>query len=161
MSLRTAVKQRASAVGSFAACESGFTLLELLVAILMVAILTTIAISAFLGRRISAGDAAAKGLLGTAEQAAQQYVLSNGYAAMTPSALNSIEKSINITPNGQAVLVNATPAGSGYILTVVASTADTYNLTSTGGLLTRTCLVSAGNGNTSTNTGGGCNHGSW
>ncbi len=141
--------------------ESGFTLVELLVVVVVIAILAAIAIPSFLGRRIGAGDAGAKEMVRTAQQTAVNYGLANGYAGMTPSALKTLERTINVNANGQAVLVNANPTLSGYLLTVVASTADTFNLTSTNGVISRTCIVAAGNGNTTTNTGGGCTNGVW
>ena len=80
---------------------------------------------------------------------------------MTPAALSSIDHTINTAANGQAVLVHAAPTATGYILTVVSSTIDTFNLTSAAGVVTRTCIVAPGNGNTATNTGGGCATGTW
>ncbi len=141
--------------------QEGFTLIELLVAVLLVGILAAMAVSTFLGRRVNAGDAAAKSMLNTAEQTAMNFGLTSTYSGLTPTALNSLEKTINITANGKAVLVNATPTSGGYLLTVVSSTADTFNLTSNGGVATRSCLVASGNGNTTTNTGGGCTNGTW
>jgi prepilin-type N-terminal cleavage/methylation domain-containing protein len=141
--------------------QRGFTLTEVLVACLILGLLATMAIPAFLKRRNDAGDAAAKGLVNTAQQTAASYGTVNGYAGMNPAALNAIESSINTAVNGKAVLVNANPTGNGYLLTVVSSTADTFNLTYANGSVTRSCLVAAGNGDTSSNTGGGCNHGSW
>lgn len=141
--------------------ESGFTLVELLVVVLIIGILSAIVIPSLLQRRASAGDAAAKELVHSAQQAALNYGLSSGYGAMTPAALKSIDSAINTAANGDAVLVNAAPSAGGYLLTVVSSSADTFNLTTTNGAVTRSCTVSAGNGNTSTNTGGGCRSGTW
>jgi prepilin-type N-terminal cleavage/methylation domain-containing protein len=141
--------------------ERGFTLIELMVAVLLIGILAAMALSTFLSRRVVAGDAGAKSLINTAQQTAMNYGLANNYSGMTPAALKNVEKTINITANGQAVLVNAAPTLTGYILTVVSSTADTFNLTSTNGVVSRTCLVSSANGNAVTNSGGGCNNGTW
>jgi prepilin-type N-terminal cleavage/methylation domain-containing protein len=142
--------------------ERGFTLIELLVALLLVGILATMALSSFLGRRVTAGDAVAKQLIHSAQDSALNYGLSTvNYSGMTPAALNTLDKTLNITANGQAVLVNAAPTATGYLLTVVSRTADTFNLTSTNGVVSRTCLVASGNGNTATNTGGGCLNGTW
>ena len=54
-----------------------------------------------------------------------------------------------------------TRRATGFVLTVVSSTADTFNLTNSSGRLTRTCIVATGNGNTQTNSGGGCHNGTW
>ena len=141
--------------------ESGFTVIDLLVSCLIIAILAAIAIPSFLARRSNANDAVAKGMVNTAEQTAINYSLTNGYSTMSPAALKTVEPSINTVANGKAVLVNATPTTTGYVLTVVSGSADTYNLTSVNGSLTKTCSVAVGNGNTSTNTGAGCKNGTW
>jgi prepilin-type N-terminal cleavage/methylation domain-containing protein len=141
--------------------ESGFTLVELLIAILIVGLLATIGLSTLLSKRSAASDASAKQLMSTAQQAATEYSLTNGYAGMTPAGLKLTQPAINITANGQAILVNAAPTLTGYLLTTVSSNGDTFNLTYANGVGTRTCTVATGNGNTSTNTGGGCKNGAW
>jgi prepilin-type N-terminal cleavage/methylation domain-containing protein len=141
--------------------ESGFTLIELLVALLIVGILAGIVISTVIQSRRQAGDASAKSLINSAQQAAMNYGLqaSNGYASMTPAALKTLEPTINTAANGQAVLVNAQAAVGGYLLTVVSSTANTFWLTYTNGVVSRTCTVAAGNPGPT--TGGGCRSGKW
>jgi prepilin-type N-terminal cleavage/methylation domain-containing protein len=157
----TPTDEHSSGAASAIRDERGFTLIELLIACLILGLLATVALSTFLGRRTDAGDAVAKGLLNTAEQTAANYGLTNGYLTMTPAALKALEPTINILANGKAVLVNANPTANGYVLTVVSGSADTYTLTYAAGVITRTCLVAAGNGNTTTNTGGGCTGGKW
>jgi len=150
--------------GHINARESGFTLVELLIVVMIIGMLAAIGVPMFLSDRVSAGDGTAKELLHTAQTAAVIYSLNSGsagYTGMNPAALKQTEPSINTTANGQAVLVNATPTTTGYILTVVSSSADTFNMTNANGALTRTCLVASANGNTHTNTGGGCTGGGW
>ena len=143
--------------------EDGFTLIELLVVMVIIGLLASIAIGAFLSRRITASDASAKQMANTAEQAAVIYSLNNpaGYGGMTPAGLKAIEPSINVATNGQTILAAAGQTASGYSLAVVSSAANTFTITVANGGLSRTCSIAAGNGNTSTNTGGGCHNGTW
>jgi len=141
--------------------ERGFTLIELMVVILIIAILFAVALPTFLSQRSKGGDAVAKELMHTAANAAVMYTLSNNTSGMSPSALQGQVSNINISSNGQATLAAAAPTGTGYSLAVVSSNADTFYWTVANGIITRTCTVARGNGNTSTNTGGGCTNGAW
>jgi prepilin-type N-terminal cleavage/methylation domain-containing protein len=143
--------------------QSGFTLVELLVVLLIIGILAGIVIPTLFQSKKQAGDAAAKSLINSAQQTAMNYGLqgNGGYTSMSPAALKTLEPTINTAANGQAVLVNAQQAVGGFLLTVVSSTANTYWLTYTNGVVSRTCTVTPSNGNPSTTTGGGCNGGKW
>src|SRR5436305_3045001 len=142
--------------------EDGFTLIELLVVVLVIGILAAIAIPSLLSQRTGAKDASAKQLANTAQHAALLYSLNNGsYSGMTPSSLKSLEPSINTTANGQTVLAAASSTLTGYSLATVSSAGNTFNVVSANGVLSRTCTVVSGSGNTVTNTGGGCTNGPW
>jgi prepilin-type N-terminal cleavage/methylation domain-containing protein len=68
--------------------EDGFTLLELLAVLLLLAILSAIAVASYSGARIRANDAAAKSNIEVAVPAFQAYAVDNGtYAGMTPGVL--------------------------------------------------------------------------
>ena len=145
-----------------AADESGFTLIELLVVVAIIGILAAIGISTVLGRRVTAMDGGAKDLVATAQQTAINWSDSNTTGTLSPAVLNQLEPAINIdASHGKTVLAGATGSPLNYVLSVVSSSADTFVLTDTNGTVTRTCTVVAGNGNTSTNTGGGCKGGFW
>jgi type IV pilus assembly protein PilA len=142
--------------------EDGFTLIELLVVMVVIGILAAIAIPSLLSQRNGAKDASAKQTAGTAEHAAVIYSLNNGsYSGMTPASLKTIEPSINTTANGQTVLASAGSTLTGYSVAVVSPAGDTFNIAVSNGVLSRTCTIASGNGNTTTNTGGGCTNGVW
>jgi type IV pilus assembly protein PilA len=102
--------------------ESGFTLVELLVVMLILGLLAAIAIPSFFNQRDKARDADAKELVRTAQTAMETYATDNqgSYAGATPAALITIENTLNNANGG-------TGANDGDALTVT-STADTYTL---------------------------------
>jgi type IV pilus assembly protein PilA len=102
--------------------ESGFTLVELLVVMLILGLLAAIAIPAFFNQRDKARDADAKTLARTAQTAMETYATDNdgSYAGATPAILIGIEETLN-----EADLAGAE---TGDALSVT-STADTYTVT--------------------------------
>jgi prepilin-type N-terminal cleavage/methylation domain-containing protein len=136
--------------------QAGFTLVELLLVILIVAVLAAVAIPSFLDQQSKANDAAAITQLSTAYRAIEIYGVANGtYCTAQVSDLVAIAPMLS-----QADSLTIDPCGSGdpdgYTLTVMsASHADTtFDLSrDSTGALHRTCTP-AGQG--------GCNtDGSW
>ena len=102
--------------------ESGFTLVELLVVMLILGLLAAIAVPAFFNQRDKANDAKAKTTAKTTQTAMETYATDNGgsYAAATLVKLQAIEPTI---PGSGVVLSDL--AAKTYTITVTSSTAAT------------------------------------
>ena len=128
--------------------ESGFTLVELLVVMLIIGILAAIAIPSFFAQRDKATDTDAKSAARTAQTALETYATDNSgsYASATPADLENIEATLDAAQ-----------------LTVV-STADTYTVTAdsdTGNTFSIARLTNGDTSLTCTGSSGGCNGGTW
>src|SRR4051812_16775563 len=96
--------------------ESGFTLVELLVVMLIIGLLAAIAIPAFFNQRDKAYDANAKEQARTAETAMETYATDNGgvYTGVNTGALVTIENSLSDTVSTtRPYLTAAASAGGG------------------------------------------------
>jgi len=104
--------------------ESGFTLVELLVVMLILGLLAAIAIPSFFNQRDKARDADAKALTRTAQTAAETYATDNGgsYLGMTPAILIGIEQTLNQADGGD-------DSGDGDALAVSGLATDEYTVT--------------------------------
>ncbi|MDA8400007.1 MAG: type II secretion system protein [Actinomycetota bacterium] len=106
--------------------ESGFTLIELMVVLLIMAILLAIAIPTFLGVRHSAQDRATQSNLRNALNAVKQLYTKDGaasYSGVTTTALASVEPSltfvngaISATNPGRQVSFSVTGASGQWIM---------------------------------------------
>jgi len=87
--------------------EEGFTLIELMVVVLIIAILLAIAIPTFLGARSKAEDRAAQSNLRNALTAEKTYYVDNeAYTDNTSSNLTNIEPSLTYAGNAGPSVVN-------------------------------------------------------
>jgi type IV pilus assembly protein PilA len=128
--------------------ESGFTLVELLVVMLILGLLAAIAIPAFFNQRNKAKDASAKAAARTAETAMETYATDNGgvYNSQTPAntvtALKGIESTLTSANLGVSNLAAKT-----YTVTVTSSTGNTFSVTrNTNGTTVLSCTPASTDG---------------
>jgi type IV pilus assembly protein PilA len=115
--------------------ESGFTLVELLVVMLIIGLLAAIAIPSFFNQRDKAYDANAKEQARTAETAMETYATDNGgvYTGVTTAKLVTIENSLtNVVSTTKPYLSAAAAAGTnnkGWTVTVTSpKTGNTFTI---------------------------------
>ena len=105
--------------------EEGFTLIELMVVVLIIAVLVAIAIPSFLGFRVSAQDRAAQTVLRNGVLAQKGYWTDNQSYASTQANLSSFETSIVVgTDVGEIeipYLLNAVAGGEDFVCMQSAS----------------------------------------
>ena len=131
--------------------ESGFTLVELLVVMLILGLLIAVAIPTFFNQKQKANDADSKAMAHTAQTAIETYATDNNgtYVGADQAALTAIEGTVDTT-----VAVSGQSA-TGYTITVTnPDTTHTFSIVRAGGTFTFSCTPIAG--------GGGCpNGGDW
>jgi prepilin-type N-terminal cleavage/methylation domain-containing protein len=116
--------------------DDGFTLVELLVAMLILGILTAIGLSSFLGQRGKAQDANAKTAVVTASKAMAAYSTDTGaFTGADPAVLVRIEPSLGQAHN---LTVDASPTA--FTVSVDSLAGGAFSLThTTAGDETRDC----------------------
>ena len=121
----------------------GFSLPELLVAMLIIGVLAAIAIPLFLGTTNKATDVQAKELVRNAETATESYASDHGgaYTNLSPAGVAAEEPTIaTVASTRHAYLSAATGSENGYTLTATATNGDQLSIQrSAEGAITRSC----------------------
>jgi type IV pilus assembly protein PilA len=124
--------------------ESGFTLVELLVVMLILGLLAAIAIPTFFNQRDKARDADAKVEARTAETAMETYSTDNGgdYTGADADDLHAIEATL---PEEGGSLEVSYPSGQLYQVTATSDTTNTFSIVRhTDGTKSLTCTPTSG-----------------
>lgn len=127
-----------------AAREEGFTLMELLVVMLILGILASVAMLAFLNQRNKATDSQAKANARTMLTAMETCANDNGgsYSSCDITALRSIEKAIPQSGNS----VTASSTANTWSVSAVSGSDNTFTIVrDSDGSLDHTCAVPSGN----------------
>jgi type IV pilus assembly protein PilA len=127
--------------------ERGFTLIEILVVILIMAILIAIALPSFLGQKGKAYDTLAKELVRSGAQAAETYSTDHNseYVKLSPEVLHEYDHAIQIAAgdgNAYISVAEEQENGKGFLVTAVAPGPghDTFTMTrKENGEVLRTC----------------------
>jgi type IV pilus assembly protein PilA len=130
--------------------QSGFTLVELLVVMLILGLLAAIAIPAFFNQRNKAKDSSAKEMARTAETSMETYATDNNgtYDNATPALLNGIEPTVQIANNNKDPWLSAASgSGNTYTLSVTSQTGNVFTIArGANSIVTFSCTTTGQNG---------------
>jgi type IV pilus assembly protein PilA len=126
--------------------ESGFSLIELLVVMLVIGILAAIALPNFLGQSSKGRDADAKAdARNMVSQLESCFVDQNTYAGSGPSG-TCLSTNTGLSIGSAAGQVQVTgPTTTGYVIVAKSQSGNSYTITKTSAGMTRSCSGCTGN----------------
>jgi type IV pilus assembly protein PilA len=130
--------------------ESGFTLVELLVVMLILGMLIAAAIPTLFSQKLKANDADSKAMAHTAQTAIETYALDHGgsYTGADLAALQSVESTVD----GTVSFVGAPTPTDYHVRATNPVTSHTFDIVRTGGTIAYPCAPADT---------GGCPPGGW
>jgi type IV pilus assembly protein PilA len=128
--------------------SSGFSLIELLVVFLIIAVLAAILIPSFLSSTAKASDAQVKELVRTAETTAEAIAVANDgkYAKVTLEELKAAEPAIETAVSkSHAYVLKTTHGENEYAITAKGTNGDEFTIgRDASGTITRSCVSPPG-----------------
>ena len=137
--------------------ERGFSMIELMVVILIIAVLSAIALPNFLGQRDRSQDAYAKAnARNTVTHVEACFIKTDDYRQCTTGAELGAGIGISFGTAAEQVKVVST-TDSGYTVTAYSKTGSSFTMDKASGTwnMTRSCIVAPGKGEA------GCKNGTW
>ena len=125
--------------------ESGFSLIEILVALVIIGVLAAIAIPAFTGQEAKGQDSSAKSMSRAASSAAAAFGTENGtFTGMTIAALRASEPSLDDGGSVAAVTtLVGTPGAEDFTVTTKSKSGKYFTLSRDGGTTYRCSSTAA------------------
>ncbi len=126
--------------------ESGFTLVEVLVVMVIIGLLAAIAIPAFFSQHSKANDAGAKEAARTAQTAIETYSTDHGgsYSGATVADLRAVEPTVRPATNVAGTGGTGGPGNRDFRVTVASTDGRTFSVDRNGGTMTYPCAVPSG-----------------
>jgi type IV pilus assembly protein PilA len=127
--------------------EAGFTLIELLIVMLVMALLASIAMPAFLNQKVKANDAKAKQMTHAAQVAMETCNVNSAGTYSTTACNLAGLRAIEPTIPASGVVVEPNVPSGGYTIKVTATSGNVYIVKreGTGAVVFKCTVASAGN----------------